>query len=182
MHSCFSCTYGSVPTALSKCHSCSQSEQMTARESVTSVTSAETWLVFAVLCSACVKYSMLQSALWLACSALPHTIVARPHPQAPLSASKYFRLSVGGGRVGVDGGGGSAATGHHCLWNEVKREDSPQPAPFCFHSQSLPLFTYVYMLRRSSPGVIPMLSEFRSGQHIKAEVQCMWNIDTELPL
>lgn len=35
---------------------------------------------------------------------------------------------------------GAAATQHQCLWNEVKREVSPQPDPFCFHTQSLPLF------------------------------------------
>lgn len=142
MHSCFSCTYGSVPTALSKCHSCSQSEQMTARESVTSVTSAETWLVFAVLCSACVKYSMLQSALWLACSALPHTIVARPHPRAPLSASKYFRLSVGGGRVGVDGGGGQLPQDITVCGMKSNVKTHPSLPPFVFiHNHSHCLHT-----------------------------------------
>lgn len=92
---------------------------------------------WSLLCSTLLEMIVLWCWSWLADAAVSHP--GSFLMLLPIPVNKFCSLVPAGRRVGA------AATRHQCLWNEVKREVSPQPDPFVFmhnHSHCSNAFLY----------------------------------------
>lgn len=82
---------------------------------------------------------------WLWCAADHGWLTLLWHILGPSQCSTPSQLLNLSAWFLVAGWWGAAATRHQCLWNEVKREVSPQPDPFVFiHNHSYCSFAFIY--------------------------------------
>ncbi len=103
-----------------------------------------TFLFLTLLSPACAVLIMVG---WLCCST---SCVLLPDPILmlhPIPVSTFFSLATGGRRVG----GNCHTTSMSVEWSQTW--SLAQARPLCFRTQSFPLFSCVYILRRSSPGM-----------------------------